>query len=58
MQAKILTFGILKSAFSVSSVNLSDGATVADLIAVLRRDLEERSLDADLLKGIAISVNA
>ncbi len=58
MQVKILSFGILKNVFPAATITLDASATVADLLAVLRRDLAARHLEEKLLQGIAVSVNA
>ena len=56
MRVEILTFGILKNLFASSQFALEDGATVEDLLHVLRGGLEPEN--ANLLRGIAVSVNA
>src|SRR5579871_1977686 len=50
MQVHVLPFGMLKSWMAASTMELDEGATVADLLARL-------SPAADL-RGIAVSVNA
>ncbi len=56
MQVHILPFGVLKDwlGSSSSTVEIDDGATVADLLARLAR----HSGRGDALRGIAVSVNA
>lgn len=55
MQVRVQAFGALKDVFGpdVSTVALSDGATVADLLARLRQNHPTAHFD-----GIAVSVNA
>jgi|CZKL01.1.fsa_nt_gi molybdopterin synthase catalytic subunit/molybdopterin converting factor small subunit len=57
MQVQILPFGVLKDWFgaSHSTLELPEGATVADLLLKLQSDRPARSLN---LRGIAVSVNA
>jgi|SRR5579859_174098 len=57
MQVHILPFGVLKDwlGASGSTVELHDGATVADLLAGLSH---QHSGPGDALRGIAVSVNA
>ncbi len=50
MQVRVLPFGILKDWIASSTLELHEGATVADLLARLGR--------AAPLRGIAVSVNA
>ena len=50
MQVRVLPFGILKSWIAASTLELQDGATVADLLVRLG--------PAAPLRGIAVSVNA
>jgi MoaE-MoaD fusion protein len=63
MQVRILPFGISKEwlGASVATMELPDGATVADFLVRLRQDLPERMTgpgQLDVLRGIAVSVNA
>lgn len=55
MQVRVLPFGVLKDSLGPepASVELPDGATVADLLQRL-----SASLSAPMLRGIAVSVNA
>lgn len=58
MQVKILSFGMLKNVFPATTLTLEHGASVGDLLALLRSDLVTRNLEEKLLQGIAVSVNA
>jgi MoaE-MoaD fusion protein len=63
MQVRVLPFGISKEwlGASVATMELPDGATVADLLVRLRQDLPARMTgpgQQDVLRGIAVSVNA
>ncbi len=58
MQIQLLPFGILKSALGNLTMELPEGATVADMVVALRAQLEPEGLDARLLSQIAVSVNA
>jgi molybdopterin synthase catalytic subunit len=55
MHVQILSFGVLKDRFGASPITaeLPEGATVADLLVRLQKDLS-----APVLRGIAVSVNA
>jgi molybdopterin synthase catalytic subunit len=52
MQVQVLPFGVLKDWLGASSVELAEGATVADLLERL-----SAAPAAPLLRGIAVSVN-
>ena len=58
MQVEIRTFGMLKQALPSAVVSLQDGTTVRELMQRLRAELQARGGNADLLQGIAVSVNA
>jgi len=58
MQIQLLPFGILKSALRSSSMELPEGATVANLVDALSAQFEQGGLDFRLLAQIAVSVNA
>lgn len=55
MQVHVLPFGILKNWIGASTLELDEGATVADLLARLGGD---HSSPGAALRGIAVSVNA
>ncbi len=59
MRVHVVPFGVLKDWLgpAVYSVELPDGATVAELLESLRGQLQNRA-PAESLRGIAVSVNA
>ena len=59
MRVRVVPFGVLKDWFgsAVKPVDLPGGASVAELLESLRKQLPERA-PAEILRGIAISVNA
>ena len=62
MQVRVLCFGVSKDWLgAASTVELPEGASVADLLECLREKLPARiagPLQEDALRGIAVSVNA
>ncbi len=59
MRVQVIPFGVLKDwlGSSAATVELPDGASVADLLERVRAKLPAR-MPADSLRGIAVSVNA
>jgi MoaE-MoaD fusion protein len=59
MRVKVLPFGVSKDwlGAAATTIELPDGASVADLLERLKTDLPN-SLPAHVLRGIAVSVNA
>lgn len=58
MRVEILPFGVLKDALSAAPLELPAGATISDLLAIVREKLSDRPAAAQLIKRIAVSVNA
>ena len=58
MRVQLLPFGILKDVLTSAPIDLPDEATVADLLVVLRLQLDPESNVSQLLPRIAVSVNA
>ncbi|WP_263357516.1 molybdenum cofactor biosynthesis protein [Acidicapsa ligni] len=58
MRVQILPFGVLKDLLGPASRELTPGASVADLLAILGVELRSQPRAAQLLSRIAVSVNA
>jgi len=58
MRVQLLPFGVMKDIVSPAPLELPNGATVADLLAILGTNLQGLPAAAQLLPRIAISVNA
>ncbi|HEX4319584.1 MAG TPA: molybdenum cofactor biosynthesis protein MoaE [Acidobacteriaceae bacterium] len=58
MRVEILPFGVLKDALSAAPLELPAGATIGDLLAIVGEKLSDRPVAAQLIKRIAVSVNA
>ena len=58
MRVQLLPFGVLKDLLTSAPIDLPDEATVADLLVILRSQLDPESNVAQLLPRIAVSVNA
>ena len=58
MRVQLLPFGVFKDVLSPSPLELPDGATVADLRAILSENLRNQPSATQLLPRSAVSVNA
>ena len=58
MRVQLLAFGVLRDEFDETSLELTPGATVGDLLGILGERLRHRSTASQLLPRIAVSVNA
>jgi molybdopterin synthase catalytic subunit len=58
MRVEIFPFGVLKDALSAASLELSEGATVGDLLLVLDEQVRDTPTLSELMRRIAVSVNA
>jgi molybdopterin synthase catalytic subunit len=58
MFVQLLPFGVMKDIVSPAPLELPDGASVADLLAVLSANLQGKPVATQMLPRIAVSVNA